>query len=180
MRHRLALQVLLLASLLVTGCGSSGGSTARFPSYAGVWRGVVELVNNTCARSIPQEAMTIELFHNVAQGMSEDVLGNVFLDVVLTDGVDTYVGIGELDEADRGDSFSTTGSPQLLPGFLEGFVCREVIDFSYEVIDFGAGDNAAATAGFVTRNSSVTCTRDTEIQTCDVTYIGSADRVSTS
>ncbi|MBX7136706.1 MAG: hypothetical protein K1X83_01895 [Oligoflexia bacterium] len=150
------------------GCGGGGGEPAA-PHYAGSWSGGVSLVSNSCPRAIPEEFRYISFLHNVEQGISEDALGNVLVDIVLNDGSDTFVGIGERDANGAGSKFSASGSPHELPGFLSHYTCIEILDFNYDAIDF-----VSLTAGFVTRHSTITCTRGSEIKTCDVTYTGSA------
>ena len=170
------LSILLICLSTLCACGGGGGSDTVIPNYLGAWRGWVDLVSNTCPRAIPEEFQHISFLHNVNQGLSEDALGNLLLDIVLEDGVESYTGIGEIGTDGDGDSFSVTGSVHLLPGFLDSFDCREVIDFEYEAIDLTEEEFRSGSAGFVTRHSSITCIREEEIQTCDVTYTGSADR----
>lgn len=168
--------ILVLGSLVgygLVGCGGDGGGSRRVPNYAGAWSGGVSLISNSCPRQIPDEFLYISFLHNVDQGTSEDAQGNLLLDIVLNDGIDTFVGIGEVDENGMGNKFSATGSPHELPGFLNSYRCIEILDFEYDSIDFEFD-----TAGFVTRHSSITCTRNTEVKTCDVTYTGSAYRTA--
>ena len=163
---------LAIMTLGLAGCGGGGGDPVA-PHYSGSWNGWVSLVSNTCERAIPEEFKSISFLHNVEQGVSEDALGNVLVDIVLNDGTDTFVGIGERDANGSGSKFSATGSPHELPGFLSHYTCIETLDFDYDSIDF-----TSQTAGFVTRHSSITCTRGSDIKTCDVTYTGSAYRTA--
>ncbi len=162
--------ILPYSSLLLLGCGGGGGSST--PNYAGSWNTSVTLVSNSCARQIPAEFQYLSALHNVNQSSSEDSLGNQILDIVLEDGIDTYVGVGQIGSEAQGDSFSATGSPHELPGFLNSYLCIEVINFDYDSIT--EDENGNMNAGFVTRHSSISCRRGTEIKTCDVTYTGSA------
>lgn len=177
MKNLTKLMILAATLSCLTACGGGGGSDQVGPDYSGAWTGYVDLVSNTCPRQIPDEFQYIYLLHNVDQGTSEDALGNQILDLVLSDGTDTYVGVGELEAPlGNGDTFSVTGSSHELPGFLNNYRCIEVIDFNYDAIKFE--DKAAvgyqAFAGFVTRHSSITCTKGSEVKTCDVTYVGTA------
>ena len=160
----------MYSSQLLLGCG--GGVDSSAPNYAGSWNTSVTLVSNSCARQIPTEFQYLSALHNVNQSSSEDSLGNQILDIVLEDGIDTYVGVGQIGSEGQGDSFSATGSPHELPGFLNSFVCIEVINFDYDSIS--EDENGYRNAGFVTRHSSISCRRGAEIKTCDVTYTGSA------
>ena len=177
--ERITYLISLVVYLVFIGiaCGGSGGGS-EVPQYAGAWQGTVRLVSNSCPREIPDEFEFISFRHNVNQGVSKDALGNLLLDVVLDDGIDTFVGIGQVDSDGNGNSFSTTGTPHLLPGFLEGFECREIIDFQYDVIEFEDDGFSSAFAGFVSRHSSISCTQRERILNCDVTYTGSADRIA--
>ncbi len=166
---------LVIISLLLISCGGGGSAGHKVPNYSGAWSGGVSLVSNSCPRAIPEEFKYISTLHNVEQDSSEDSLGNLILDIVLNDGSDTYVGVGEVDENGEGHAFSATGEAHELPGFLSGYVCIETIDFSYESVDF-----VNNTAGFVTRHSTITCTRGTSVKNCDVTYTGSAYRTATA
>ncbi len=165
---------LLATGLIVatTGCGGGGGGSG-VPNYSGAWNGWVSLVSNTCARTIPDEFKSINILHDVQQAKSVDADGNVTLDVVLYDAIDTYVGLGEVRADGTGNSFSVTGAPHELPGFLSGYTCIEILDFSYQSIDFSSGN-----AGFVERHSSIECTKGNSKQTCDVSYTGSAYRTA--
>lgn len=172
------LSSMFIISVLIslTACGGGGGD--KLPKYAGAWSGYVSLVSNTCPRQIPEEFLSISFLHNVDQGVSEDSFGNKTLDIVLNDGTDTYVGVGEFkNPTSVDDSFSAEGTPHELPGFLSGYRCIEVIDFSYESIEYADGNiNYYDYAGYVQRHSTITCTKGTEVRTCDVTYTGSASK----
>jgi hypothetical protein len=181
----LTVRSLLLIAIFYSGCGGGGGGeTPLVPNYAGAWSGRVDLVNNTCPRLIPDEFLSISFLHNVNQGVTRDALGNILLDVVLDDGRDTFVGIGQVDARGKGSSFSVSGSTNVLPGFIDNFICREIIDYQYDAIEFPPDTDDASfsftIAGFVNRHSSITCTRGNEIVTCDVTYTGQANRVAES
>ena len=158
---------------LLSSCGGGGGGDPKAPRYAGAWSGWVGLISNSCPRAIPEEFQSISLLHNVDQGVSKGDQGNTLVDIVLDDGIDTYVGVGEVDAQGEGNAFSATGSAHELPGFLNSYVCIETIDFTYESIDF-----ANNTAGFVTRHSSIVCTRGNNVRTCDVTYTGNSYRTA--
>ena len=159
-------------SLALAGCGGGGGGDdIPVPNYAGGWNTYVSLVDNTCPREIPTEFRSLYLLHNVNQGVSRDSQGNFILDVVLDDGKDTYDGVGEIGTNADGDRFSVTGSPHELPGFLSGYTCIEIINFDYDSISRQPG---SVFANYVTRHSSITCTKGTEVKTCDVNYTGNA------
>ncbi len=162
----------IILPLCLIGCGGGGGDDFATPNYAGAWNTYVSLVNNSCPRAIPEEFLAISVLHNVHQNLSEDSLGNHILDIVLDDGVDTYVGVGEIGTNGIGNRFSVTGSPHELPGFLNSFTCIEILNFDYDSITKGELEDRYA--NFVTRHSSITCRRGDEIQTCDVTYTGSS------
>ena len=178
MRKKLIIAILVLIAGLTNCGGGGGGSSLKAPNYAGSWSGGVSLVSNTCPRAIPEEFKYIQFLHNVDQGVSENANGNTIVEVVLFDGSDTFTGLGQVDANGLGDSFSTTGSPHELPGFLNSYTCIEILDYEYDSIEFFEDPNNYDTAGFVTRHSSIKCTRGSEVKTCDVTYTGSGYRTA--
>lgn len=171
--RRLFVSLSLTLPLVLSACSGGGGGDGDVPVYAGAWSGGVSLVANSCPRAIPEEFTFLSTLHNVDQSVSEGANGSRSMEVVLDDGVDTYVGLGELDSNGNGHSFSVTASAHLLPGFLDGYSCTEVIDFDYSAIDF-----TTDTAGFIQRHSSIKCTSGKKTITCDVTYTGSAYRTA--
>lgn len=173
MKKLLPVTTYILLTFIVSGCGGSGGSDLDLPDYSGSWNILVNLVSNTCPRQIPDEFKSISALHNVNQSVSGDSLGNEILDVVLDDGSDTYAGVGQTGVTSPADSFSATGSPHELPGFLASYTCIEVINYDYDSINLTPDEYGNVYAGYVTRHSSITCTRGTSIKTCDVTYTGS-------
>lgn len=157
---------------LLASCGG-GGDAANVPRYAGSWSGSVSLAFNDCPRQIPDEFLNLYLLHNVDQAEVSGSNDESALEIVVDDGGDTYVGLGQVKADGTGNRFSVTGTPHELPGFLSGFRCVEIIDFSYQSIDF-----SSSTAGYVERHSSITCTRGEETQRCDVNYTGSSYRTA--
>jgi hypothetical protein len=123
---------------------------------------------------IPDQFLSINVLHNVKQALNEDSQGNQILDIVIEDGADTFVGVGSLNRNGEGYSFTATGSPHELPGFLNNFKCIETIDFSYDSISLVPDEYRGVTAGYVERHSTIICTKGTDIRTCDVTYTGTS------
>ncbi len=171
--RRLLFSLSVTLPLVLSACSGGGGGDGDVPVYAGAWSGGVSLVGNTCPRTIPDEFTFLSTLHNVDQSVDEGANGTRSMEVVLDDGVDTYVGLGELDSKGNGHSFSVTGSAHVLPGFIEGYSCTEIIDFDYSAIDF-----TTDTAGFVQRHSSIECTSGKKKISCDVTYTGSSYRTA--
>lgn len=177
LNSQLSLALAFLA-LSLNSCGSSGSEKEiRIPDYAGAWSASVELVSNTCPRQIPEQFLEINARHKVEQYLNRDTdsQGNeqLSLTVTLDDGSDTYQGLGEINAAGQGDSFSVTGSEHELSNFLKNYRCSEILDYEYSAIDFSRD-----IAGFVKRHSSINCKNSNSSLTCDVTYTGSAYRLS--
>jgi len=155
-------------------CGGSGSSEADVPNYSGAWSGNVSLVSNTCPRQIPDEFISINILHNVTQSTSEDALGNKFVDIVIEDGKDSYIGVGESDISKPTLSFRATGNPNELPGFLKGFTCIEILSFQYSSVNTTPDNSGFVQAGYLERQSTITCSNSKEVRNCDVTYTGTA------
>jgi len=164
---------IFLIPLLSASCGGGGGGS-DVPDYSGAWNTYVNLASNTCPRVIPDQFLSINALHNVKQALNEDSQGNQILDIVIEDGADTFVGVGSLNRNGEGYSFTATGSPHELPGFLNNFKCIETIDFSYDSISLVPDEYRGVTAGYVERHSTIICTKGTDIRTCDVTYTGTS------
>ncbi len=170
-KKSMILQALIMFTIACGGSG--GGGSADVPHYSGAWSGGVSLISNSCSRVIPDQFQYLYFLHNVNQAENEDAQGNKSIEIVLDDGIDTYTGLGELDENSQGHRFSVTGNPHPLADFISGYQCIEILDFDYSALDFSTD-----TAGFVARHSSITCTKGNEVKTCDVTYTGSAYRTA--
>lgn len=164
--------LLILMTITVQACGGGGGGS-DLPDYSGSWNINVNLVSNTCPRPIPDQFLSISALHNVNQNISGDSLGNEIIDIVLDDGSDTYVGVGQTGANAPADAFSATGTPHELPGFINGLTCIETINFDYDSINLSPDEYGNVYAGYVTRHSSITCSKGTTIKNCDVVYTGS-------
>ncbi len=148
--------------LLVTSCGGSDGDD--FPDYSGTWSAFVDLADNSCPRTIPDEFLSIAEQHLVSQ--DEDLIS-------IFNGAETFNG-NLLETIDGFTSFYGNGPSHILPGFLGGYDCTEALVWQYEDIDDSF--DGVYNANFVTRFSSITCLEingDDQID-CNVTYVGSA------
>ena len=169
------MKLILIILVFLASCGGSGGNSYESPDYSGSWDTSLKLVSNTCPREIPDTFKTLNYLQNLNQNLTSDSLGNQILDVVMVDGIDTYVGVGQLNRHNEGYSFSVTGTPHELPNFLSDYNCIEIIDFNFDAISFLTQNGALKhNSEFVERHSSITCTKDKEIKTCDVTYTGTS------
>jgi len=168
------LNTLAILMFSLTSCGGGGSSESEVPNYSGSWQGYVSLVSNTCPRQIPDEFRSLDILHNVNQSTSEDALGNKFVDIVIEDGKDTYIGIGDSDINTPAKSFRATGNPNELPGFLKNFTCIEILSFQYSSVNTTPDEAGFVRAGYLERQSTITCSNSKEVKTCDVTYTGNA------
>lgn len=166
---------IFLLPLVSASCGGGGGGGGSdLPDYSGAWTTYVNLASNTCPRVIPDQFLSINALHNVNQALNEDSQGNQILDIVIEDGADTFVGVGSLNRNGEGHSFTATGSPHELPGFLKNFKCIETIDYNYDAVLLEPNEYGDYTAGFVERHSTIICTKGTDVRTCDVSYTGTS------
>lgn len=164
---------LVFVLVVFSSCSGGGNEGFKVPDYTGVWSGNVSLKTNSCDRVIPSEFENISIFHNVNQEPVE-VDGVLSLEVVLDDGIETFLGHGQVDGNGSGDSFNVVGEAHELPGFISGFRCLETLDFTYDSIKVDT--NIGGSTAFVLRHSTITCSKGKEVRTCDVNYVGTAWR----